>query len=160
MKLAALGLSMLVLVTGCDKIAEKIGQKAGEKAVEGASGGEVKVDTSGGQVTVTDKKTGTTSVGGDNVALPAGWPANVPVYPGARIGHALVSGKNMNATLVTKDPPAKVAEFYKKSGLTLENEVNLGALQTMNFKNGKGTVSIVMQQAGSDTQVTIAIVES
>ncbi len=158
MKLAALGISLLVLVSGCDKIAEKLGQKVGEKAVEGASGGDVKVDTSSGSVSVTDKKTGTTSTGGDNVKLPAGWPSNVPLYPGARIGHAMVSGSTKSVTLVTKDPPAKVAEFYKKSGLKLESDMNLGAIQTMSFKNGSGTVNVILQQAGADTQISISIV--
>ncbi len=158
MKLAVLGISVLFLVSGCDKLAEKLGRKAAEKAVEGASGGDVKVDTSGGDVSITDKKTGTTSTGGENVKLPAGWPSNVPIYPGARIGHAMTSGTTKSATLLTKDPPAKVVDFYKKCGLKLESDMNLGALQNLSFKNGNGTVNVIVQQSGADTQVTVTIV--
>lgn len=77
----------------------------------------MKIDTSSGGTTVTDPKTGTTVTSGAAVKLPAGWPANVPVYPGATIRNALASLSGKTATLVTKDPAAKVADFYKtKSG--------------------------------------------
>ena len=157
MKLAAFAVSvhLLVLVSGCDKLAEKLGNKA----VEGATGGDTKVDTANGSVTVTDKKSGIASTGGDNVKLPAGWPASVPIYPGAKIGNATVSGPNKTATFVTKDPPAKVADFYKKSGLTLENDVDLGPMRTISFKNGKGSVNVILQKVGADTQGTLAVVE-
>jgi len=159
MKVATFGLVALFAISGCDKIAEKIGQKAGEKAVEGATGGDVKVDTSNGGVTVTDKKTGTSTTSGDSVKLPSGWPSNVPAYPGARIASATVSGKNKTATMTTKDSPAQVADFYKKSGLRLESDVDLGAMRTMSFKNGNGTISIIMQSQGGETAITIAVVD-
>lgn len=146
-------------LAGCDKIAEKLGRKLGEKAVEGASGGEVSVDTSNGGATVTDKKTGTVVQSGTNTTLPAGWPAAVPLYPGAQVRNAVTAPNAKNATLVTKDPPAKVAEFYKKSGLKLEAEMNLGTQLMLNFKNGKGQITMMISQAGGETMASISIVD-
>ncbi len=155
-----LGLCLVLLVTGCDRIQEAIANKAAEKAVEGASGGPVKIDTSSGGTTVTDPKTGTTVTSGAAVKLPAGWPANVPVYPGATIRNALASPSGKTATLVTKDPAAKVADFYKtKSGLKLESDIDLGQQHVLVFKNGKGTVTVSLGQAGTDTMVTLAVVD-
>ncbi|CAN5901984.1 hypothetical protein BH11MYX4_BH11MYX4_57460 [soil metagenome] len=163
MKYAALS---LVLVTsfalvGCDKIQEKVAQKAAEKAVESASGGSVAVTngTSGG-VTVTDPSTGATAVSGAAVKLPAGWPANVPIYPGAAIRNALTSPSGKTVTLATKDTSAKFADCYKtKSGLKLENDMDLGQQHMLMFKNGKGSVVVTLGQAGPDTMVTIAVVD-
>lgn len=161
MKLLALAITGLVFLSGCDKLTEKLGQKAGEKAVETAAGGDVKVNTNGnGTVTVTDKKTGTSVQGGNGpVSLPAGWPSNVPIYPGATVRNAVVGQNGKNATIATKDPPAKVTEFYKKSGLALETEMDLGPQHMLVFKNGKGTVNIMVSQAGSETMASLTIAD-
>ena len=146
-----LSLSLLVVTSGCEKLQEKLAEKAAEKAVESASGG---------VVTVTDPKSGTTSQGGASVKLPANWPASVPIYPGSTVRNALVSPGAKKAVLVTKDPASKVVEFYKtKSGLTLDSEIDLGAQHIINFKNGKGTVSVVIGQAPPDTSITLAVVD-
>ncbi len=155
-----LALCLLLLVTGCDRIQEAIANKAAEKAVESASGGPVKIDTSSGGTTVTDPKTGATVTSGAAIKLPAGWPASVPVYPGATVRNALTSPSGKTATLVTKDAPAKVADFYKtKSGLKLESDLDLGQQHILVFKNGKGTVTVSLGQAGTDTMVTLAVVD-
>lgn len=152
----ALGLSLsllalLLVTTGCEKLQEKLAQKAAEKAVESASGG---------VVTVTDPQSGTTAQGGAVVKLPANWPASVPIYPGSTVRNALVTTGSKKVTLVTKDPPAKVAEFYKTtSGLKLDAEIDLGAQHIINFKNGKGTVAVVIGQVPPDTSITLAVVD-
>ena len=61
---------------------------------------------------------------------------------------------------MTKDPAAKVADFYKtKSGLKLESDIDLGQQHVLVFKNGKGTVTVSLGQAGTDTMVTLAVVD-
>ncbi len=153
MKRTSIGLclSLLALTTGCDRLQEKLAEKAAEKAVESASGG---------VVTVTDPRSGTTAQGGASVKLPASWPASVPIYPGSTVRNALVSQGGKTATLVTKDPAAKIVEFYKtKSGLKLDSEIDLGPQHIINFKNGKGTVAVVIAQAPPDTSITLAVVD-
>ena len=138
MKRTSIGLclSLLALTTGCDRLQEKLAEKAAEKAVESASGG---------VVTVTDPRSGTTAQGGASVKLPASWPASVPIYPGSTVRNALVSQGGKTATLVTKDPAAKIVEF--------------GPQHIINFKNGKGTVAVVIAQAPPDTSITLAVVD-
>ncbi len=156
----ALLLAALVLGTGCKKIEEKIAQKAAEKALEAASGGDVKVDTSSGSVTVTDPKTGTSVVGGNGtVALPAGWPASVPVYPGASVRSSILNGTSKSVVLATKDGTAKVRDFYKGK-MKLESEMDLGAQRMMVFKSGAGNVTVTIGEAGADTMVSITVVPS
>lgn len=160
MKRVACTVSLVLLVTGCDKIQEKLANKVAEKAVESAGGGPVKIDTSGGETTLTDPKTGTTVTSGAAVKLPPGWPASVPVYPGATIRNALSTPGAKTATLATKDAPAKVTEFYKtKSGLKLESDIDLGQQHVCVFKNGKGNVTVSVGQAGADTMITLAVVD-
>jgi len=52
-----------------------------------------------------------------------------------------------------------VSEFYKKSGLALETEMDLGAQHMLVFKNGTGTVNIMVSQAGGDTMVSLTIAD-
>ena len=161
MKLSVLAVTALVLVSGCDKLTEKLGQKAGEKAVETAAGGDVKVTTGdNGTVTVVDKKTGTVVQGGTGaVKLPAGWPSNVPIYPGATVRNAVTSTNGKNATIATKDPPAKVSDFYKKCGLALQTDLDMGGQHMLVFKNGKGTVNVMVSESGGETMASIAVVD-
>lgn len=163
MKLLPLGASIalvsLSLLSGCDKLTEKLGQKAAEKAIEGASGGDVKVDTSNGGVTVTDKKTGAVSQAGVAAKLPDGWPSSVPIYPGSVVRTAMVASGGKTVTLSVKDPPAKVVEFYKKSSLELESEMDLGGQHMMNFKNGSGNAIVMVGEAGSETMVSLTLTD-
>ena len=156
----AIALALLSTNLGCEKLTEKIANKAAEKAVEGAAGGDVKVDTSGSNVSVTDRKTGTVAHSGASVPLPAGWPASVPLYPGAIVRNAVVAAGGKSATLATKDPAAKVHDFYAKTTtMKLENDIDLGGQRMMAFKNGKGTTSVTIGAAGAETMINIAIAD-
>lgn len=161
MKVLVATLSLALLVMGCDKIQEKIAEKVAEKAIEGAAGGgTAKVDTKNGSVTVTDPKTGTTVQSGAAVKLPDGWPANVPVYPGASIRNAMTTGGGKTVMIVTKDPPAKVSDFYKtKIGLKVESDMDLGQQHLLVFKNGKGTITVSVSASEGDTVATLAVVD-
>ena len=80
-----------------------------EKAVEVGTDGAVKIADGG--VTVTAD--GGTLTAGGTAKVPADWPADVPVYPGARLT-AVGAGANVRTlVLTTVDSPAKVSAFYK-----------------------------------------------
>lgn len=156
MRKLLLALIVLSSVAGCDKIAEKLGHKVAEKAIEGASGGDVKVDSSKGGVTITGKD-GTVVTGGTNSKVPDGWPATVPIYPGAAVASAMTTPTAKSVTLSTKDPKTKVVDFYKKSGLGLESEMDLGPQHILNFKHGTGSVAVILGGVEGQTSITVTI---
>ncbi len=152
-------LSLFLALPGCKKLEEKLTQRAADKAVEMGTGGEMKVETRGGDTTVTDKQTGTTVTGGAALAVPKDWPAKVPLYPGATIRSVLATGGTKSVTLATKDTPAKVTDFYKtKSGLTVDSEMDLGAQRILMLKNGKSDVNVTIGAAGAETMVKLMII--
>jgi hypothetical protein len=76
------------------------------------------------------------SIGG-NVALPANFPSDVPIYPGSKIKLATKSEKgDYSVTLTTSDSQEKVSSYYKEQmaakGWALDNEEALGEIGQMN----------------------------
>jgi hypothetical protein len=76
------------------------------------------------------------SIGG-NVALPANFPSDVPIYPGSKIKLATKSEKgDYSVTLTTSDSQEKVSSYYKEQmaakGWVLDNEEVLGEIGQMN----------------------------
>ncbi|MCU1497573.1 MAG: hypothetical protein JWM47_1526 [Acidimicrobiales bacterium] len=95
--------ALLVLGSGCGKVAEKAAEKATEKAIEDQTGGDAKVDLDSGKVKVDDGRGGTMEVdgngnlevtdkdgntsvsSGDGTGLPAGWPEELDPPEGTKI---------------------------------------------------------------------------
>lgn len=94
-----------------DKINEKIagsilGQATGQK-----------VDVSGQNVTVTDKKTGESVSYGEDVKLPDDFPKDAMIYPGAKIVSSSLSrmnGVSAWAMFTSADPVKTVVDWYAK----------------------------------------------
>ena len=82
-----------------------------EKAVDVGTDGAVKIADGG--VTITADG-GTVTTGGV-ATLPSDWPADVPLYPGAKIHVVTTTGATRTVVFTTVDPPAKVTAFYKSS---------------------------------------------
>jgi hypothetical protein len=101
---------------GCDKIAQKIQQKAVEKAVEAKSGGEVKLDLGGKTISGVSKNGKQVTALGEGVSMPADFPKQVPIYPGASLtmSHADNSGPPKYALVFNvAEEPDKVVAYYK-----------------------------------------------
>jgi hypothetical protein len=159
MKRVALALLALSLVTGCGKIREKLAEKAAEKAVETASGGDVKISGGGSSVTVKDKNGGGTATLGTGAKLPDGWPSDVPVYPDATITAAMAAPTGKTVVLETKDPAAKVADFYKSklSSFQKMSDVDMGGTRQLGFRDGKRNIAVLVAPGGSDGKSTISL---
>ncbi len=133
----------------CNSITERLTEKAVEaameKAIEGNSGNDVDIDTSGKSVTIKTK-----NAKGEEVVLqtqtgqlPDGWPKDIPPYPGAKINGSLVTGKGGMLMLETSDTPDQVIGFYRsklpqmkqKSEMKLENHTML-TFETEQGKRG------------------------
>ncbi|HET9794434.1 MAG TPA: hypothetical protein VFS34_08220 [Thermoanaerobaculia bacterium] len=77
-----------------------------------AGGSPVEIDRSGRNVTI--RTADATATGGPSASLPAGFPKDVPTYPGAHVAAAVETGTHdaHAATFETNDWPDDVAKFY------------------------------------------------
>jgi hypothetical protein len=163
---SALVLALVSLgALGCDTLKEKIVEKVFEKALEGD--GTHKVDISKGGVTVKGKDGETVVLGGDNVKLPEGWPAVVPMYPGAKLLAVMATnnpgqGKGHLATFESADPTTAVIAYYKKqlSGLKVEQEMDMGEMKVASFNDGKGLTVMVSSLGTSQNKRTFQLIVS
>jgi len=98
----------VALVCGCRKSTTYTGPD-GTKATINKSGKDV-------EITMHGKKGETVRVAGGEggVALPEGFPKDVPIYPGAKVAASVKSQDGMHVTLQTSDAAGKVSAFYKE----------------------------------------------
>jgi len=107
------------------------------------------------------------SIGG-NVALPANFPSDVPIYPGSKIKLATKSEKgDYSVTLTTSDSQEKVSSYYKEQmaakGWVLDNEEALGEIGQMNGLGSftkdsqKTNLAVLQNKENSTTTVFITV---
>ena len=91
--------------------------------------------------------------------LPDGWPADVPVYPGATLGASELSSRGSSVTMKTNDGPEKVAAFYVTSlkGMTKGQDLGAGPLMTVSFRDEKRSVTVMAMTMADATQVTVTV---
>jgi hypothetical protein len=125
-------------------------------------GGDIAVEQSGDQVTVTNEQTGQQVTAGNKV------PENFPpefVYAGSTgIANSIADNTGtFMVTFQTSDDPEKIMTFYKdaaaKSGWTVEATANVGGAQMLQAKKDESTmaVHIARGEAGQPTMVQVAI---
>ena len=131
----------------------------------GPNGEKVTVDATGKNATVTTSDGKVAYSAGGGVSLPAGFPADVPIYPGASVTAAVsagtAGGQGRAVTFETGDSPRKVADFYKgkMSGWETAAEMTSGAATTLVLRapDKKRTVTVVATPAGGRTYVTLTV---
>jgi len=146
MKHLAATLVVLLVATACDRKQPK--KETQEAPVEQ------------GGMTFTDPSTGTTVTSGDSVKLPDGWPTSVPIYPGAAVRSAMTTPGTQTVMFATRDPVAKVVDFYKtKAGMTVDADMDLGPQHIIVLKNPTVSVTLSLGQAGDETTVSMAVTD-
>lgn len=140
----------------------------GKKAVDTASekieeaGKDLGVEKTDKGYKYKDKKSGSETEAGDDVALPDDWPADLPVYEG-KIKY-VNSGKNSrSASLITSDDSKTVQAFYKaemeKNGWKNSSTGNYSGTMSISYQKGKryGTVMIAKDTTDeSKNMVTVS----
>ena len=152
-------LALIVLAAmlfGCQKAAEK----AAEKMVEAQSGGRISADISGGDVTVTDKETGAKMTMGEHAAMPEGWPADMPQYPGSTVLQSMTQdspqGKHLHVMLHTQDSPKTVLDYYKEKAVAagykvvVESSLEEGGMVVFESASSSVHVNAMTSEGGSD----------
>jgi len=132
----------------------KIGLNFMKKGIESKTG--ISMDTAGKNMTIKDDKTGAVINIGTEGKIPADFPKDFPIYPGAKVegnisGAENKAGKGFWLILSTTDDAAKVTAFYEsnfsKSGWTVGSTMNIGTSATWEVSKGDIAGSLIV---GSD----------
>lgn len=165
-RMKVLGLCGALLASGCEMIAEKLTQKAAEAAIEHAvekkTGGEVKLDTSGGTLSLKSDK-GSMEFAAGGAKVPESWPGDVPPYPGAKVTMAMAGPNHHMLSLETADSPEKAVEFYKGklASMTQEAVMNTEQQSMLYYKDATGRrvqLAIGKESGGAGPNTTIALI--
>jgi hypothetical protein len=115
------------------------------------------------EVTVKGADGGTVRVAGGEggVALPEGFPKDVPIYPGATVTTSATVENAMNAVLKTSDPVNKVAAFYKEklkaNGWESKAAMDMADGTMLSGKKENRTQTTMIARDGDNTMVTLSI---
>jgi hypothetical protein len=158
----AVAASVALPSVACKRATERAREKAEEKAIETQTGGQVKVDSEKGTMTImTD---GGAMTLGTGAKLPDDFPAVVPAYPGAKVQFAAKStsaGKDSwSAAFETPDSKDKVVAFYKSnlSGFKQASSMDLGPSVVEAWQSPKYDVSlIVAADTAGQTTITMGV---
>jgi len=99
---------------------------------------------------------------GASLSLPSGWPADVPLYPGAHVSSVQVGDGGDGTTILfeTRDAPTAVEAFYRGRFATMPVQLDLGMMgaRTLVVRSPTHTVSLFVTRVYGDTRVTLAVV--
>jgi hypothetical protein len=141
-----------LLAAACSEQGETISE-----AERGESEGTVfKVETGG--------EAGVQAEFGERVKLPANFPRDIPIYPGATPQGAVSRpDEGMVVNLRSQDSPEEVYDFYatelEAEGWKLLADMNLGAQRMLTAEKGQGEVAMTIMGEEGGTVVVIALTE-
>ena len=100
------GICAALLLASCERAKDRTAEELVEKVIAG-SGRQAKV--------VIDRQHGSITVDLGGPTVPAGWPADVPVYPkGIRVRVAEESPERQRLSLTTHDSVAALLTYYRR----------------------------------------------
>jgi hypothetical protein len=128
--------------------------------------GEVTVNKKSGQVTFEGKtKEGNVSVTAakDGVALPEGFPKDVPIYKGAVVQVSSTQGKTMMVHLSVAAPAADALKYYqdqlKEQGWEIASTMNMGEGSMLTAKKGDRQCSALVMKQDKGTMVQLTVTQ-
>jgi hypothetical protein len=115
----------------------------------------------GSQVTIEGKE-GKVQVSGEGgLALPDGFPKDVPIYPGSTIAVSAAVKDGMHVALKTADPSTKVAAFYKEKmkteGWAIEAATNTEESSMLVGKKDKRTLAVMTGRDSDGASVNLTL---
>jgi hypothetical protein len=148
---------------GCGrKTSEAVAEKAMESAIAKQTGGKADVDLNKDHVRIQTKEGQMTLSTGGNATVPATFPKDIPLYPGASVKMALEVPEGYTLNLATQDPVAKVAETYLKEMAdrewSKEMSMDMGGNSMLGFKKEGRTLNLVIAaEKGQETQINLTV---
>jgi hypothetical protein len=147
------GAIVLALLAGCGKKEQNVAVPGGNVTVTQQGGGttmEMRSDK-GDKVKVTASDKG--------VALPANFPADVPIMPGATVKMAMSSGDALSVAFSVAASQADALKYYednlKAKGWTIETTMNMNDTAMLSAKKGKRECVMNASKDGSGSMVQL-----
>lgn len=147
------GALALALLAGCGKKEQNVAVPGGKVTVTQQGGGttmEMRSDK-GDKVKVTASDKG--------VALPANFPADVPIMPGATVKMAMTSGEALSVTFSVAASQADALKYYednlKAKGWEIAATMNMGESAMLSAKKGKRECVMNASKDGSGSMVQL-----
>lgn len=157
-------LALLLLPAFCAACSPSGDEQAGlsgGKTVREEAGGAA-VDSSADSVTIRGggRKDFSFAAGG-KVDLPADFPEDVPLYPGAALRMAQKLGhRDVTVILGTVDPASEVGAFYReglgKKGWRFVGKADLDGEEFLRFEKEQSAVAVVIAPEAGETVVSVA----
>ncbi|MCE5228581.1 hypothetical protein LLG95_03165 [bacterium] len=150
--------SMLTL--GCGKSHQ---EKTIENAIENQTGGKTDVNLDKQKMTIETKEGDKMEIGGgeEGIKLPADFPKDIYVYPGAKIEASFKNNDSHQLHLVTADAAAKVIAEYqtqlKKNGWNEKTVTRTGEFSMLEYAKDNRTVVVNASPEGKQTKVMIVM---
>jgi hypothetical protein len=147
------GAIALALLGGCGKKEQSIATPDGKVTVTQQGGGttvEMRSDKGDKmKVTASDK----------GVALPANFPADVPIMPGATVKMAMTSGEALSVTFSVAASQADALKYYednlKAKGWEIAATMNMGESAMLSAKKGKRECVMNVGKDGGGSMVQL-----
>lgn len=155
--LAILLAATVIVWVGCGK--------SGSRTITAPDGSKATVTAEGDKTTVTIKGAKGEMVqfaqdGGD-VPLPQGFPADLPLYPSAKVTTGTKTGETMMVGLESGDPVRKVAAFYEDklaaNGWKIQQTTNTADGGMVFGAKGNHTCSVIFGTSGKQTTVCLSV---
>ena len=123
----------------------------------------VEIDRSGKNVTIRTADA-TVSTGGGSITLPANFPKEIPMYPGARLAAAVEAGGAVGGRVVTIESsawPDDIAKFYREKlpGWKTAMDMKTEDAHTLILRrpDGKLSLTIAATREALGTVATITV---
>jgi hypothetical protein len=129
-----------------------------------AGGSTVQVDQPGNSVTIQTSQGTVAAAGNGSAALPANFPKDIPMYPGARVAIALDAvGETAGhvVTIESSDWPDDVAKFYREklSGwkTAMDMKTEDGHTLILRSPDGKRSLTLAATREALKTVATLTV---
>jgi hypothetical protein len=155
---------VLVVVPACKKASESTAERSAERAIERATGNKADVNVSGEGIRISGKEGGKEfsyeASGKGEAALPKGFPADVPRYPGAGVLSSMSQGNEMSmVTFQTGDATDRVYEFYdtklRAGGWDIVSELTTPQMRMISGKKSDRQANVTVISGDGKTTITV-----
>ena len=145
----------MLLAAGCGK----------EQTIS-TPGGDVKITQKGNTATFSmndkgEKVNVVAGTGGNSVALPDKFPADVPIMPGATVKMAMSAGENLSVHLGLSASQADAVKYYqdnlKAKGWEVEAAMTMGEMTMLSAKKGGRECAVQVAKDGGGTIVMLVV---
>jgi len=146
----------VVACCGCGRKTQTVVTPEGEKIT-------ITEEGSRGQITIEGPEGQKFQLAGDkgSLKLPEGFPADVPVFPKARLTGTSTDKHSVIVSLETTDSLAEVMQFYtdklKASGWEIQTTVNTEDTSMLSATKQERNCTMVAQKKGKGTTLTVTI---